>query len=78
MVEMLLGDGAIPSQMVCFALSPVLNTSFIQCSEIFILFLDGTDIAHQIMHGGNPWTGNITASDNSGDYFTQPSGWNEA
>ena len=77
-VEMVLGGGAIPSHMVRIALSPVLNTAFIQCYEILILFLDGTDIAQQNMHGGNAWSEKISASDNSGDYYMHQSGWNEA
>ena len=71
MVEVLLGGRAILSHIVRIAQSQVLNTSFIQCYEIFILFLDGTDITQQNMAGGYAWSGDFSSEVNSADYIGQ-------
>ena len=77
MVEVLLGGRAILSHIVRIAQSQVLNTSFIQCYEIFILFLDGTNITQQNMPGGYAWSGDFSSEANNTDYIGQQSFYNE-
>lgn len=74
-VEVLLGGRPIQSHMVRLALPPVLNITFIQCYEIFILFLHDTDYTQQTMSADTPWSAHLSAEANIEDYMTQPSVW---